>query len=773
MDMMYVLGEAVPISDERKSYNKYRLMFQSEADKAVERFHVLYQQNRNLDNVISNVPSQAEQVIEPAVELCVEILIQHGVVTIDKAGFKEQYPYIQDIWSEAFLKVYDQYAEIVLEQKDLDEYRVARRQGRARWRGGGFGVSGALKGAATAGAMNMVAGAGHMVFNGMGKIVSSIAASSQKSKIYQNPQTYSVIARGVWGAVFHVHYALIDCLRQTQVDPLPLAGAVTEEDIHTATAILNNAKTMQDNIKCRTAMIQAFQCNPYQEEWYHFALKRFGDQDGKLTDLESYFGLAVVQRAKADQIDAFAKTLPIHTEELAQSAARQVEQLKADLHYSGETPQTQQILEKVAQFDEAYRTVEKIVFDTRDEADFARRELLAIQDIEGQIDYASLSSIAEGIQKAGIYSSITAKHHRQALQQKWNDLDRQLRTVQPSLPDADPILYESVEIASQMRDLDQKLSKKLSEAKQNQDTEAALLVLKDEWELCSSSDILYQQYLSEVHCELAQIDLELRTALGREYSTREAARAAKETYHQIKSDFMTTNPKTHADQFRDRINSADFPGEVKEELLSELFRLENATEIKAAKTFSNISAAILLVIIIASYFFSLSGTVSFAQKDIVVQGISLMVKDVEIIDSFTFIDGLKNGLVVFGRCFGDMFVNGFWEYVGGFHRGLIGNTLWLFLGLVWVVIKQFIILIPRYLVSLVVTFFQEASLTYYLGYVVGSAIPLAASQLQFSDDDQEENVKRLKGWTPVKVLRTVLIILIIAAVSSYFILNGR
>lgn len=773
MDTLYVLGEPFSISDARKAYNEYRLMFRSEADKAIERFHILYQRNRNIDDVINNVPNQAEQAIQPVVERCVKILIQHDVVTIDEAGFREQYPFIQDMWCEAFLKVRDQYAEIVLDQKALDEYRVARRKSRGRWRGGGFGVSGALKGAATAGAMNMAAGAGHMVFNGMGKIVSSISASSKKSKIYQNPNTYSVIAQGVWDAVFYLHYALVDCLDRTQADPLPLAGTVNEDDIHTAAAILNNAKSMQEDEQCRAAMLQAFQRDPYQEEWYRFALKKFGDQDGKLADIERYFGLTVVNKAKTDQIEDFAKSLPIDTEEQAQSAAHQVEQLKADLHYSGETPQTKQILEAVKRFDKLYRTVEDTTFNTRDEADFARKELLAIQKIEEQIDYASLASIEEGIQKAGEYSSIIADHHRQALQQKWDNLDKQLRTVQSSLSNSDAILCENVEIAAQMRGLDQKLSQKLSEALHNQETESALLALQGEWETHSKDNVLYQQYLAEIHRNLAQIDLNLRTAHGKEYGTREAAQAARETYLQIKSDFKTINPKTHADQFRERINSADFSEGAKGELLSELFQLENATKIKTAKTFSNVSMIILLTIVIASYFFSLSGTASFAQKDVVVLGTSLMVKDVEIVNSFTFMDGLKNGLVVFGRCFGDMFVNGFFDYIAGFHRGLIGNILWLFLGFFWVIIKQFIILIPRYLVSLVTTFFQQASLTYYFGYIVGSAVPLAVSQLQFSDDDQEGNVKRLKGWTPKKVLCTIVIILIIAAVSAYFILSGQ
>lgn len=142
MNTFTVLDQLITIHDAREAYNYYRLMFQKEADQAKLRFDELYhQRNTSLDDVAHLVPSQAEQAIEPAIKLCINILIQHNILIIDENRFKEEYSAYQDVWGEPFLKVYDQYAEIVMDQKNLDEYRVARRQGRARWQGGGFGLS--------------------------------------------------------------------------------------------------------------------------------------------------------------------------------------------------------------------------------------------------------------------------------------------------------------------------------------------------------------------------------------------------------------------------------------------------------------------------------------------------------------------------------------------------------------------------------------------------------------------------------------------------------
>ena len=200
-----------------------------------------------------------------------------------------------------------------------------------------------------------------------------------------------------------------------------------------------------------------------------------------------------------------------------------------------------------------------------------------------------------------------------------------------------------------------------------------------------------------------------------------------------------------------------------------MFQLENEKELKTIKMFSSISSMIILFIVIGSYFFQLSGTASFMDKEVTVFDVSLKVMDIQIVDDFTFIDGLKNGLVVFGRCIGDMFVNGFWDFINGFSYGWIGNILWFFLGFFWIVIKQVFIAIPKYLVSVGATFFQSASISYYIGYIIGSVIPIGVCQFSFDEDKQKENVERIKGWNIKKISMVIFAVLIMVAVSIYFI----
>lgn len=348
-------------------------------------------------------------------------------------------------------------------------------------------------------------------------------------------------------------------------------------------------------------------------------------------------------------------------------------------------------------------------------------------------------------------------------------MDSTLRSVSTLLPDHKKISCKTIQQAEQLRPVVQELRNRLDACGEGTAAENALLQFKTALIDEHLPSALKDCYIKEIDSRLAAIDKEMRTTLGKEYLTREAARDAEQQYQQIQSDFVTGNPRKNGAKFRERIGATDLSDEIRAQLLDQLFQLENAREIKTAKAFSNISAVILLAIVIASYFFHLSGTSEFVRKDIVIKGVSLMVTDVQETGQLMFLDGLKNGLVVFGRSMGDIFVNGFWEYVHGFDHGLIGNILWAVLGLFWIVAKQFLIGIARYFVSLVVTAIQAAPIRYYIGYVIGSGIPLAVSQLSFDEDKQKENIERIRGWNIKKICLAVLVVVMVAVVIIYFV----
>lgn len=765
---LQLLGQTIALDPNLESYNSYRIMFQEEAGRVVKRFKELYQANTSLEMVIKNVPDQISQCVHPPICRCVQVLIDHGALSIDEERFLDLYPDILSPAKDAYVNIQEQYAEIVLSEEEKDAYRTARRQGHARWQGGGFGLSGALKGAAQAGALNMVTGAGHMLFNGVAKIGSSIAASSKIDRIFKDENTEKSLVSGLARSIFNIHFALVDCLNKTGVDEQTIHGMIENEAREEAAAILRNVSRLNNLAQQRTALIQSFQLNPYQTDWYRKALEIFGDQDGSLERAENYFGLSVVHNEKKRQLNRFAQGLPIGSDSQAKLAVEKLEAEKARLCFSGETEQTKAVLDAANRFDVEYRTVEGITFATREEADASRAELRAIQEIEQHIDYHNLASIAEGEGKMETLSSPLAISRREALQEKWRQLDAKQRSVDTSLPERNPILCESREQAQQLQDIIDELNVKLNACGKGPSAEQPLQQLQSEVAAMDLQAEAKDYYQSEIGNRLAAIDLALRTTLGKEYPSREAANEAQQLYDQLQSAFIKGNPRKNGDKLRSRVEAADFSEKTKAELLEQLYQRENSREIKAAIVIGRISYAILIAIMVLSFFFPLTGTPALVEKDVKVFGVSLMLRDIQPTYSLRFMEGLINGLVVFGRSFGGIFVDGFHEYIGGFDSGLIGNLLWGIIGIFWVFIKQFFLGLARYCVSLVLMLFQAASVRYYIGYIIGSAIPIAVSQFAFDKDEEEENVSRIKDWTVKKIFLALLVVVAVGFIIFFF-----
>jgi len=129
-----LLGQDVAISEAAESYNTYRKLFIGQAKTAANQFFDTYERNQSLEDVVRKTPDQIAACIAPPVELCIQILVDHGVYTIDREQFSSTYRSYLDRWKKAYEAICDQYDSIVSEQEELDQYRVARRENRGRWR---------------------------------------------------------------------------------------------------------------------------------------------------------------------------------------------------------------------------------------------------------------------------------------------------------------------------------------------------------------------------------------------------------------------------------------------------------------------------------------------------------------------------------------------------------------------------------------------------------------------------------------------------------------
>lgn len=129
--------------------------------EAVAEMKMLYDDAETADNIQNKVIPHGVKLLDENIELMIKDLYTRGI-TISKEHFKKEYGgirYYDENNDFGYLGeckiVKDLLNDAKVLAQSLDNAEARRKASRGRWVGGGFGVKGALKGAATAAALNV------------------------------------------------------------------------------------------------------------------------------------------------------------------------------------------------------------------------------------------------------------------------------------------------------------------------------------------------------------------------------------------------------------------------------------------------------------------------------------------------------------------------------------------------------------------------------------------------------------------------------------------
>lgn len=286
----YFQGREIIIDESYDYYNSIRLIFSREAQKAAQNFERKYNSYGNIDTAVDHI---YEDGIDIAIDVIRRVVINdffntlHINDNIDVQGFCEKFyeKNFSDLTSK-LEEVSDKYMAIVLNQQQLDEYRTQRRLNRARWVGGGFGFSGAIKGAMKAGALNMASGALHGIFNVGAKALSMVGDAMKKSSLYSKSKKN--LTAEIYDFVFNLHYVIWKL--DTRYKGRHYVACLYHDFIESAKATVNKFSTMgQDEVF--QILPKVLLQNPYDENIYKKLISLFGDPKGELEKIAQYFGV--------------------------------------------------------------------------------------------------------------------------------------------------------------------------------------------------------------------------------------------------------------------------------------------------------------------------------------------------------------------------------------------------------------------------------------------------------------------------------------------------
>ncbi len=285
-------GKEILYSSERTTFFVLERMFRLSANRAQEHFIELYRkENKNLGDVFKKGQEQGDKVIVAALTFWANVLVESGYYDIDETELISLYSKTDAYlyWEQAYDKIAEKYVALEFNKEQQEAYRKARKDSRGRIIGGGFGLVGAAKGIATAGAINLTTGAVHSTVNMVGNTITRAKIGMQKEKLFSDDATLKELATGIYLAVYHARNAILAYLHSTNTVAFSPISASEEKEC--ATRLANYKKLNFPDDKLKEELFYLLNLNPFNLEIYLYALERFGDNTGELTHITELFWL--------------------------------------------------------------------------------------------------------------------------------------------------------------------------------------------------------------------------------------------------------------------------------------------------------------------------------------------------------------------------------------------------------------------------------------------------------------------------------------------------
>ncbi len=198
------------------------------------------------------------------------------------------------------------YLEITRTKEELARHRELQQRNRARWQGGGFGVKGAIKGAATASMLNFGSDILHSLGDSTNSSFDDSKISSMKKSLLRDYKNNGKLELGLRQCILGSLNSFIDELVINNKMSYP---KLNKDE---ATALYNNTISYESSSEILLKnIIECINKYPYEVKFYE-PLYAIDSKDENLLNLVSFFGLENSEcsnyKKKYDEIDLQKRT---------------------------------------------------------------------------------------------------------------------------------------------------------------------------------------------------------------------------------------------------------------------------------------------------------------------------------------------------------------------------------------------------------------------------------------------------------------------------------
>ncbi|EFM11069.1 stress protein [Paenibacillus curdlanolyticus YK9] len=328
-----LLGRTLSFSEDMVEYNKLRRMFSTYASKSKTDFVAYYNTYvKSFDDLFDKAfPTFIESVIA-SLKFGVSVLMKYDVDDVDfdrLASFAAE-----DLDMQKYIAPFVEAAEKIEEYAEsLSSYRELSRAGRSRWQGGGFGLGGAIKGALTAGVLNMGTGMVRGIGDSLTNAGDRAKIAGMKKDIFTDHRTLALLTEGVHECCFGVFFSVWQILEDE--DRIPVIAFDTERLNARANNLVEHyASDKSLYNKAVDALCECIQHYPYSVSYYTNLYSIARDSRQEALKAAKYFGLESEYREAIVDLDrsrlANIKAMPDDTLEQIAAKRQKLNGLRQD-----------------------------------------------------------------------------------------------------------------------------------------------------------------------------------------------------------------------------------------------------------------------------------------------------------------------------------------------------------------------------------------------------------------------------------------------------------
>ena len=266
-----LFGQAVTFDDAAERFFDLQFASWRACTAAEDQFNSWYKQCKDIESVLNQYEGITQKILgDLAFQPLFAQLPSYGLYDVSQESYWNRCISFENAAS-AEQVVEEKYLAILRKNNAEKEYRQMRKDSRGRWQGGGFGLSGALKGAAQAAALNAVSGLGHSAFNAIGNAGSALSESYEKGELYRSTDVQDKLLKGIIAdltAVFREHMTVVNERRPNHIR--------SAFDRDKSSALFDNAKKLPE--KRMELLRQAFSLCPWNQELVRYIFVNFPNE---------------------------------------------------------------------------------------------------------------------------------------------------------------------------------------------------------------------------------------------------------------------------------------------------------------------------------------------------------------------------------------------------------------------------------------------------------------------------------------------------------------